>query len=103
MLGLKDIYEILRRASGLTVAMVLCAFFAASAYSGENSLTQKQTLNDKENRLRALLAQVREDRAILDGRVASMSSHGLDADRLEEEVREVLGYAHPDEIVIYTE
>ena len=92
-----------RRVSGLAVALIFCGYFAASAFSGENSLSQVKDLKAKEQRLLTVKRQVELERAELDARVTDMSSKNLDADRLEEEVRKALGYVHPDEIVIFLE
>lgn len=98
---LRDIIYFCGQGWGITTGLVLTVYFTLHAYSGEHSLQQLQALNQKESVLQTLKNKVITDREILERRITALKANGLDPDMLEEQVRINLGFAHPDEVVVF--
>lgn len=94
------------RAATLTRALLPCTlfmvgfYFTFTAVQGDQGLFQRMQVEAERDRLTEELAR-------LDARVARMevltrrlSDDYLDLDLLDERVRNVLGYARPDEVVL---
>ncbi len=97
-------FEIRRRAK-LAVAPVLCAgvigYFGYHAVEGQRGLLAWGKLTKQVAEAEAELDVLRRERLVLERRVSLLSPDGLDLDLLEERARHVLGYARPDEVIIY--
>ncbi|MEL6234236.1 MAG: septum formation initiator family protein [Pseudomonadota bacterium] len=78
----------------------LISYFSFSAVQGEFGLVRLLELRAHEARLTDELALRRAARAELANRVTRLSDGYLDLDLLDEQAREVLGLARPDEIII---
>lgn len=90
-----------QRGWGLTIGALLSAYFAAQAFQGEHSIPNLKELNEQERFLQELHASTALKREKLEARVAAFRADNLDPDMLEEQARDKLGYAHPDEIIIF--
>ena len=86
---------------GVALFLSLMAYFVFHAFSGENSLTALKRLQQQQIELVAEAALVRAERADLEKRIALLDETSIDPDMLEELVRSRLGFAHPDEVVVF--
>jgi cell division protein FtsB len=80
------------------VGLCLCFYFSYHAVQGERSFIRLLSLD------RAIIVLEKDQKAIsaerisLEHRVQAMRPGSISKDLLEERVREVLGYRHPDEL-----
>jgi cell division protein FtsB len=86
------------------VTPVLCAlvvgYFAYHVFHGEHGIAAWQNLEREAARLEAELEEVNREHAALERRVFLMRPQSLDADLLDQQVRAILGWAHPDELTM---
>lgn len=75
-------------------------YFAYAAFQGQYGLMQRYRVEQQEILLRAELAELRAERAMMQNKTARLSEDYLDLDLLDERTRAVLGYIRPDEILI---
>lgn len=86
------------------VFLLLIVYFGYHAIQGELGLISWLKTEKEITALEIEAAQLAQQRNNLERRVALMSPRGgVDPDLLDEQARFVLGFAHPDEIVIYTD
>jgi cell division protein FtsB len=83
----------------------MCAvvYFGYHAIQGDRGLLTMIKLDNRIASVKADLAESRTEEAALERRVSLMRPASLDRDMLEEQVRQVLNYTHPDDVVIYAE
>ena len=79
------------------IAFSLFCYFSYHAVMGERSYLRLLSLQSQIEHLSADYKELREERMALENRVKKMRPGSLDRDLLEERVRIVLGYYHPDE------
>ena len=84
------------------IVMTLIVYFGYHALQGDLGLLAYLKMSRQIEVLEAEAAVVASDRAALEHRVSLMSPSGVDPDLLDERVRFDLGYAHPDDIVIFS-
>ncbi len=82
------------------IGVLLCGYFSYHAISGERSLIRLMSLHHMIEKKEAEKDNVIYKRQILESKVVAMRPGSVEKDLLEERVREVLGYKHPDEIVV---
>ncbi len=76
------------------------AYFAIQGYSGEYGLNAKREYEATIAQLEAEKSGLKTRRDALERRVQLMRPESLDPDMLDEQVREVLDRARPDDLVI---
>ncbi len=76
------------------------AYFGYHTINGDRGLVAWWQLRHEMTRAEVDLARLEARRAALQHRVALLRSESLDADMLDERARLMLGYGHPDEIVV---
>lgn len=81
--------------------MCLIAYFGYHAVQGDLGLLAYLKLSHQIDALEAEAAVVSAERQALEHRVALMSPEGVDPDLLDERARYDLGFAHPDDLVIF--
>ena len=86
------------RWAGLTVLVL--AYFAYHALSGDSSLAALKRLEAKESAFMLQAEQVAVRREFLEQRIAGLSSAVVDIDLLEGQVRKRLGFVHSDEVIV---
>lgn len=86
---------------GVALFLSLMAYFVFHAFRGEYSLPALKRLQQQEITLLAEAELVTHERADLEARIALLRESSIDPDMLEEQVRKRLGFAHPDEVVIF--
>ena len=81
--------------------LLLIVYFSYHALAGNRGWFALQDLRERRDALSVELSAVREDRARFERRVDLLDRDHIDADLLEESARSTLGYAEPDDLVIY--
>jgi cell division protein FtsB len=85
---------------GLYVAVAgLIGYFWVNAYSGNNGLRAKQTIDLQIAQLTIEVNQLKAERATWERRVNLLKSDSLDPDMLDERARFLLDYADPADVV----
>ncbi len=101
---MRFVHEV-RRAARAAVVPVLCAaalgYFGYYAVVGERGLVARSRLEREIARVERELARTQAERLRLERRVALLGPAALDLDMLDERARIVLGFARPDELVIF--
>jgi len=80
--------------------MLVGIYFTFTAVQGNNGLFQRIQVEAERDRLTAELARVRGQVAQMEILTRRLSDDYLDLDLLDERVRNVLGYARPDEVIL---
>lgn len=101
MTRIADILTFLQRRAGLAIGLALTGYFSLGAFSGDFSVRQLKSLTERQAALTSVLDTIENERTHLQLRVNGLRGETLDADRLEEEVRRTLGFAHEDEVVVF--
>ncbi len=84
--------------SGLSLFLV--AYFTFHAFQGDNSIHALRALQQQEIELSAEADAIRATRNYMITKTTALSRQAVDPDMLEEQVRNRLGFAHPDEVII---
>jgi cell division protein FtsB len=98
-------YEIRKRlksSMGPILGLLLVCYFSYHLIEGDRGLFAYLKLQQETSQEQAQLRLIELEREKLEKRVDLLNPENLDLDMLEERAREVLGLAHPDEVVIYT-
>ncbi len=97
------VHEMRRRAKALVgplLGIALTGYFAYHLVEGDRGLNAWMRLNQQLQAATDTLATVEAERARLAYRVSQMQPDHVDPDLLDEQVRQVLDFVAPDEIVI---
>jgi cell division protein FtsB len=98
------LFQEIRARARFVVGPVLgvCAvgYFAYHVVHGDRGLIAWWNIKQRVDAARAVLAQTRAEREILEHRVQLMNPGSLDPDLLEERARLMLNYGYADDIVI---
>ena len=78
----------------------IASYFSYHLYHGAFGVTAMERLERQADTLNQRLADLEEERAALEQRIALMKPEKLDPDMLDERARLDLNYAGPDELVI---
>ncbi|MAU42008.1 MAG: septum formation initiator precursor [Kordiimonas sp.] len=100
---MKILAEINMRASQIAlpvIAVCVMTYFAYHAVQGNNGLKAKVQLTEDIAALELRAALIRQEKELLASKVAMLHPHSLDIDYLDERVRDTLGYAHRDDVVL---
>ncbi len=94
----------LRRWARQAIVPVLClaavVYFGRHAVEGDSGVMAWLQIRDKIEFVSTELAVVKAERRQLEHKVALLRPESLDADMLEEQARDVLGYAHKDDVIL---
>ncbi|MEQ9447283.1 MAG: septum formation initiator family protein [Rhodospirillaceae bacterium] len=82
--------------------ILMVADFGISFVQGDRGLLAWIRLNDEIAVAQADLGELQDQRMRLEHRTRLLRPDGLDLDMLDERARALLGFAHRDEIVLYT-
>ena len=82
------------------LAALLIGYFGVNAYSGNHGIKDKQDIDRQIAALTTELHGLQIERAQWERRVALLKSNGLDPDMLDERARELLDYAHPNDLTL---
>ncbi|WP_417515489.1 FtsB family cell division protein [Minwuia sp.] len=92
--------RLLMRLLSPAICLALVGYFGFHAAYGERGLLALRALDSRLHDQQVQLQELQQRRHALERRVALISGPGVDGDILEEEVRALLGWTGPDEIVI---
>ena len=90
----------LRQVVGPVIAASLMVYVVYHAVQGNHGLIAYWRLEKQVHTASAVAAALNDERARLDRRVRLLHPDSLDRDMLEERARIMLGYSHPDDIVL---
>ena len=82
--------------------ILMVAYFGMSFVQGDRGLLAWIRLSDEIELVQGDLANLVLERTQMEHRIQLLRPNGLDLDMLGERARALLGFAHRDEIVIYT-
>ena len=82
--------------------LALLGYFAWYAFEGPRGQPYLDGLRRKSARLEAQLAEMKDAKAALEGRVALMRPEHIDPDMLEELARTQLEMSRPHELIVHT-
>ncbi len=85
------------------IGLLAICYFSYHLVEGDRGLFAYLKLQNDIRKAEAEYQITQMERERLEKRVKLLDSQNLDLDMLEERAREVLGLAHPDEVVIYTD
>lgn len=83
------------------IGVMLCAYFSFHALYGKrsyNTLAQLTNIYDVQD---THIFALKEERKNLEKKVEMMRSATMSKDMLEEQVRDILGYHHQNELIIF--
>ena len=80
--------------------MLVGVYFTFTAVQGNNGLFQRIQVEAERDRLTAELERLQGQVAQMEILTRRLSDDYLDLDLLDERVRNVLGYARPDEVIL---
>jgi cell division protein FtsB len=96
----RNLWDLIKRAAGPAVALLVIGFFGGYALAGPNGVMAwgdyRRALDQKQGELDRLQAR----KKVIENRVALLDPRKANPDLADELIRERLGYAHPDEIII---
>ncbi|MCM0022086.1 MAG: septum formation initiator family protein [Tagaea sp.] len=90
----------LQAAIGPVLGFCVVGYFAYHSFEGERGVHAFLRLGEQVAIARAHLDDLREERGAIERRVALLRGDSLDRDMLDEQVRALLNFARPDEIVV---
>lgn len=96
----RDIKRRFTQALAPTLAIALMGYFIYHAIQGDRGLLAWIQLTQQLDTAQAELAELQAARKQLEDKVNGLRPESLNRDLLEEQVRQFLGYSHPDEMVV---
>ena len=97
----RGLFGRLRLAIGPLLGLGLTAYFVFHAVEGDRGVLAYLHLQEDVDKISAESVRIARKRRDLERDVAALKAPHIDRDLLEERVREVLGYAHEDEVIIF--
>ncbi len=87
----------------LLPALGICviAYLGYHAMQGDHGVIARSRLAGQTDEARATLEALRVERQRLQHRTELLAPDGIDLDMLDERIRTMLNYGHPDDVVIY--
>jgi cell division protein FtsB len=83
------------------IGAAVVAYLGYHAVQGEHGFIARSHLARQVAEARETLAVLRDDREHLQHRTELLAPDSIDLDMLDERVRAMLNYGHPDDVVIY--
>lgn len=84
----------------LLIGVSLCVYFAYHGIQGNRSVIRMISLNASVTQAEKDYTDLNAQRVAIETKVKAMRPGSISRDLLEQRAREILGYRHPDEIVI---
>lgn len=88
------------RSGVAALSLLLIAYFGLFALEGDRGYASLQTTQRHVAEAQARLTQVRAEREVIERKVIALRPGSIDADLLDEQARENLGFVRPGEIII---
>lgn len=95
-----NVWDLMKRAAGPAVALLIIAFFGGYALAGPNGVIVWGDYRHQLEQRQVELAKLEARKKVIANRVALLDPKKANPDLADELIRERLGYAHPDEIII---
>lgn len=83
------------------IGLGLVGYFLSHSVQGNHGLIARETLMNRIIRAEASVSTLKAERQVLERRVHRLSAEALDLDMLDERLRVMLNYSHPDEVIIH--
>lgn len=83
-----------------SLALAACLYFAFAAVQGEYGLFRRAEVNAEILQQRVILNDLMQDIQRMENLTERLSDDFLDLDLLDQQSRDILGYARPDEIIL---
>lgn len=99
-LTLRDIRRNMRKAIGPFLALALFGYFTYHSLHGSRGLLAWAQVSKNLEKANDELASLIKERILLEKKVAGLRPESINRDLLEQQVRLLLGYSHPEEIII---
>ncbi len=93
-------HSLVRENFAVLIGLCLCFYFSYHAFQGNRSFVRLMSLERAMTIATIEHDEVTAERAALEKKVQAMRPGSISRDLLEERVRDVLGYRHPDELEI---
>jgi cell division protein FtsB len=77
------------------------AYFSYQAFNGDHGIQAQRQYDQQKQDLSDQLASLQDQRASLQRRVNLLKASSIDPDMLEEKSRELLGYANPNDVIVF--
>jgi len=100
MVTRKRLRSILTALGLYVMTALLIGYFGVNAYSGNHGLKAQQDIDRQIAALSEELARLKVERAQWQRRIDLLKPNGLDRDMLDERARELLDYAHPNDLIL---
>ena len=96
----RTVWDLVKRAAGPAAALLVIAFFGGYALAGPNGVIAWGDYRHQLDRKQSELAKLEAQKKVIANRVSLLDPRKANPDLADELIRERLGYAHPDEIII---
>ena len=100
MVKRRNVWDLVKRAAGPAAALMVISFFGGYALAGPNGVIAWGDYNHQLEKKQAELSKLEAQKKVIANRVALLDPRKANPDLADELIRERLGYAHPDEIII---
>jgi len=77
------------------------AYFSFQAFNGDHGIQAQRQYDQQKQKLSDELASLQDQHAALERRVNLLRSSTIDPDMLEEKARELLGFVHPNDVIVF--
>ncbi len=101
MLLLHEVRKRARHIAGPVLGASIFLYFAYHAIQGDRGIIAWLWLSQQVEEAQVTATTISSERIVLERRTDALGPGKLDLDLLDERVRLTLGYAHPDDIVIF--
>jgi len=100
MVTRKRLRSILTALGLYVMTALLIGYFGVNAYSGNHGLKAQQDIDRQIAALSEELERLKVEHALWQRRLDLLKPNGLDRDMLDERARELLDYAHPNDLIL---
>ena len=99
----RDLRRHLLKAVTPLLGVTVVGYFIYHSLEGDRGLWSYFKLTQKLELVKNEHASLHAERVALEEKIKRMHPESIDRDLLEKQVRHILGYGHPDEIVIFVD
>jgi cell division protein FtsB len=76
-------------------------YFSFQAFNGDHGIQAQRQYDQQKQNLSDQLASLQDQHAALERRVNLLRADSIDPDMLEEKSRELLGFVHPNDVIVF--
>ncbi|MEB3702776.1 Septum formation initiator family protein [Candidatus Bealeia paramacronuclearis] len=103
ILETRDLRRHLLKAVGPLLGITVISYFIYHSLEGDRGLWSYFKLTQKLEMIQGEYKTLNAERLALEEKVKRLRPESIDRDLLEKQVRHLLGYGHPDEIVVFVD